>query len=374
MLHLMKYHLIVKVRNFNMMFWPLVFPLVLATLFYFSFGGIEEADFETVPAAVVREESADEAFLTFLEEIEKDGDHLIQTKEMSGTEAKKALEIKQVSGIFFIGDTPSLMVGKNGVSESILQSVLASYENGRQTLKTVARKHPEKLSEAIRQMKEYEELVKQVSLGGKTTDGNVQLFYALVAMTCMYGAFIGFGAAITLQANIRALAARRCVTPTHKLTLIISEMAASFLLHFINVTILLIYLKYILQLDFCGQTAKMLLVSFVGSMIGVCMGIFIGSFGKIGEGMKIGILLAISMLCSCLAGLMNGNMKDIVEQHAPILNRINPAALISDAFYYINVYDDPSRYTRNLVSLSLMCVLLILLSFYAVRKERYDSI
>lgn len=374
MLHLMKYHLIVKVRNFNMMFWPLVFPLVLATLFYFSFGGIEEADFETVPAAVVREESADEAFLTFLEEIEKDGDHLIQTKEMSGTEAKKALEIKQVSGIFFIGDTPSLMVGKNGVSESILQSVLASYENGRQTLKTVARKHPEKLSEAIRQMKEYEELVKQVSLGGKTTDGNVQLFYALVAMTCMYGAFIGFGAAITLQANIRALAARRCVTPTHKLTLIISEMVASFLLHFINVTILLIYLKYILQLDFCGQTAKMLLVSFVGSMIGVCMGIFIGSFGKIGEGMKIGILLAISMLCSCLAGLMNGNMKDIVEQHAPILNRINPAALISDAFYCINVYDDPSRYTRNLVSLSLMCVLLILLSFYAVRKERYDSI
>ena len=90
--------------------------------------------------------------------------------------------------------------------------------------------------------------------------------------------------------------------------------------------------------------------------------------------MKIGILLAISMLCSCLAGLMNGNMKDIVEQHAPILNRINPAALISDAFYCINVYDDPSRYTRNLVSLSLMCVLLILLSFYAVRKERYDSI
>lgn len=374
MLRLMKYHLIVKVRNFNMMFWPLVFPLVLATLFYFSFGGIEEADFETVPAAVVREESADEAFLTFLEEIEKDGDHLIQTEEMSGTEAKKALETKQVSGIFFIGDTPSLMVGKNGVSESILQSVLASYENGRQTLKTVAGKHPEKLSEAIRQMKEYEELVKQVSLGGKTTDGSVQLFYALVAMTCMYGAFIGFGAAITLQANIRALAARRCVTPTHKLTLIISEMVASFLLHFINVTILLIYLRYILRLDFCGQAAKMLLVSFVGSMIGVCMGIFIGSFGKIGEGMKIGILLAISMLCSCLAGLMNGNMKDIVEQHAPILNRINPAALISDAFYCINVYDDSSRYTRNLVSLSLMCVLLILLSFYAVRKERYDSI
>ena len=48
MLHLLKYSFLSKVRNFNIIFWPLVFPLVLGTFFYFAFGNINEADFQTV--------------------------------------------------------------------------------------------------------------------------------------------------------------------------------------------------------------------------------------------------------------------------------------------------------------------------------------
>ena len=43
MLHLLKYSFLSKVRNFNIIFWPLVFPLVLGTFFYFAFGNINEA-------------------------------------------------------------------------------------------------------------------------------------------------------------------------------------------------------------------------------------------------------------------------------------------------------------------------------------------
>ena len=82
----------------------------------------------------------------------------------------------------------------------------------------------------------------------------------------------------------------------------------------------------------------MLIISLFGSLIGVSVGLFVGSLGKLSEGIKVAVILAISMVCSFLAGLMNSNMKDLVEKHAPIINRINPAALISDAFYCINVY------------------------------------
>ena len=374
MLHLVKYNIIVKLRNFNMTFWPLVFPLIMATLFYFAFGKLEEDDFETVQTAVVTEKNADTVFLEFLDDMEADDSQLIAPQEMSKEEALKALEEKKVSGIFYVDDSPSLTVGGNGISESILQSLLESYKNGNQTLEKIAQTHPEGMQAAVAQMNHYEELVDQVSLGGRTTDGNVQFFYALVAMACLYGSFIGFGAAITLQANLMPLAARRCVTPTHKLKLIVSEMLSSFILHFLNVVVLLIYLRYVLQLDFQGQTKEMLLISLIGSMIGVSMGIFVGSIGKMSEGIKIGILLGISMVCSFLAGLMNAEMKYVVDQHAPIINRINPAALISDAFYCINVYDDPARYTRNLVTLFMMCIVLIIASFLMVRRERYDSI
>ena len=374
MLHLIKYDILVKIKNFNAIFWSLFFPLILGTLFYFAFGQIDEADFEAVPAAVVAGEDADTVFMDFLKSISDSEEPLIQLKEMSQTEAAEALNSHKISGIFVVNEAPSLTVSGNGLEESILQSLLESYENGKKTLTTVALTHPEGMEAAIEQMSEYTELVQQVSLGGKTTDGNAQFFYALIAMACLYGAFIGFGSAITLQANLTALAARRCVTPTHKLTLIVSEMLSSFLLHFFNLLVLLIYMRYILHLNFNGQFPDMLLVSMIGGMIGVAMGIFIGSIGRMGEGIKVGILLAISMTCSFLSGLMNNTMKNIVEQHVPVINRINPAALISDAFYCINVYNDTARYTRNLITLSIMCVVLIFASFCLVRRERYDSI
>lgn len=374
MLHLMKYNIIVKVKCMNVIFWPLVFPLILATFFYFAFGTMEEADFETVPAAVVKEENADTVFLEFLETMEEDESHLIEVQEMTRQGALDALELKKVEGIYFAGETLSLTVAGNGIPESILQSLLESYENGKQTMEVVAEQHPQKLSEAAEKMGDYEELVEQVSLGGRTTNGNVQFFYALIGMACLYGAFIGLDAAINIQANLSPLAARRCVTPTHKLKMILAEMLSCFLLHYFNVLILLAYLRYVLKQELEGRLLEMLLITLIGSMIGVSMGIFIGSIGKVGEGIKVGILLGVSMTGSFLAGLMNADMKYIVDQYAPFVNRLNPAAVITDAFYCINVYDDPVRFSRSLVTLMVMCMGLTLASFLLIRRERYDSI
>lgn len=389
MFHLIKYGILVKIRNFETVFWPLVFPLLMATLFYFAFGRIEEADFETVQTAVVMEtdsrgetqevvgnavKSEGEIFREYLTEIEEAEEHLLQTEEMTGKEAEAALKRKDISGIFYVGEKIRLTVGANGISESILQSLLESYENGKQTLLTVRELHPEGMQKAVEQMSKYKSLIEQVSLGGRTTNGNVQFFYALIAMACLYGTFIGLGSALWLQADLMPLAARRCATPTSKLALILSEMCSSFFLHFINVMILLFYIRYVLGQEFTGSLPEMMLVVLAGCIIGVSMGIFLGSISRFGEGVKVALMLGISMSCSFFAGLMNGDMKNVVEQHAPILNRINPAAVIADAFYCINVYDDRGRYIRSLLILGVMAAVLVAASFVKTRRERYDSL
>ena len=373
MRHLIKYNLLVKLRNFNMVFWPLVFPLIMATFFFFAFGNLNDADFETVQVALVKE-SANPVFVFFLDQVQSGDSELIALHEMSEKDALDALSQKKISGIYYEQAIPGLTLNGQGIPESILQSVLESYENNLHTLQTILKKHPSGLLSALRQMSDTKDLVREVSLDGKTIDGNSQFFYALVAMGCLYGCFIGFGAAITLQANLTALAARRCVTPTHKLKLILSEQITSFLLGYTDVIILLIYLRIILKLDFQGQIGKMLIISLFGSLIGVSVGLFVGSLGKLSEGIKVAVILAISMVCSFLAGLMNSNMKDLVEKHAPIINRINPAALISDAFYCINVYNDTARYYRNLVTLAVMSAAFVMASFLLIRRNRYDSI
>ena len=374
MLHLLKYSFLSKVRNFNIIFWPLVFPLVLGTFFYFAFGNINEADFQTVPVAVVKKDTADTFFLTYLDQVEKSSPDLLKAEEMPEKEALEALQDKKIKGIYYVGKDPSLTVAGTGMEESILQTVLDSCGNTRATITNIMKKNPQMDMKTMKTLLSSQDLVKEVSLGGRTIDGNVQFFYALIAMACLYGCFIGFGSSIGIQANITPLAARRCVTPTHKLKLILTDQLASFALGYVDVIILILYLRYILNLDFQGQMGKMLVVSFFGSLIGVSMGMFVGSLGKMQEGAKIGIMLGISMVSSFLAGLMNGNMKDMVEKSAPFVNRINPASLIADAFYCINVYDDTARYYRSLATLVVMCVVLVMASFFMVRRERYDSI
>lgn len=373
MLHLIKYNILIKLRNFNIVFWPLIFPLILGTFFFFAFGNLNDADFETVQVAIIKD-SSNPLFDFFLDQVQNGDPELISLHEMTEKDALSALSQKQISGIYYENASPSLTINGHGIPESILQSLLESYTNNLHMLQNILTRHPSGLLSGLHQLADTQDLISEVSLGGRTMDGNSQFFYALIAMGCLYGCFIGFGSAITLQANLTALAARRCITPTHKLKLIISEQLASFLLGYADVLILLFYLRTVLKLDFQGQFTKMLVISLFGSLIGVSMGLFVGSLGKLSEGGKVGIMLAVSMSCCFLSGLMNGNMKDIVEKHAPVINRINPAALISDAFYCINVYDDTSRYYRNLFTLIIMSIVLVFASFLLIRRESYDSI
>ena len=100
MLHLIKYNILVKLRNFNMTFWPLVFPLILGTFFFFAFGNLNDADFETVQVALVRETTDNPLFDFYLDQVQKSDSDLISLHEMTEQKALAALKNKEISGIY----------------------------------------------------------------------------------------------------------------------------------------------------------------------------------------------------------------------------------------------------------------------------------
>ena len=372
---LIKYSFLVKIRDFSLVFWPFIFPLVLTTAMYFSIGQMEESDFEKIPVAIVSQSmEGEEVFQEYLEAMEADSSALIDIRYMTEKEAVSALKNNEIQGIFYNGEEPSLTVGGSGLPQSILQMVLESYTEGRQTLEDIAAIRPEGVNSAVQKMENYRPVTEEVSLGGRTTNPTAQFFYALIGMACLYGCFIGYRSAMDLQANLSALAARRCVSPVHRMRWILTETAVSFGIHFINMLVLLAYMKYILRLQLTGSYMQMIPVVIIGSMFGVTMGIFITSIGKMGESVKVGIMISISMVMSFLAGLMNADIKNMVDRNIPLLNRINPAALISDALYCLNVYDAPARYMQDMAILAVLCVVLLAGTFLMVRRERYGSI
>ena len=380
MLHLFRYRFLQTIRNFPIMFWALVFPIILGTFFYISFGnaGLEstgESSWDEIKVSVVKEDVSSEnarAFEEFLAQM--DGETLDIQDISTEEKALKALDEEKISGIFYVKETPSLTVAKNGLNESILTSVLESFNQNSAMFQKIATTHPEKLPDAMEAMGDYRSSTLEVSLGGKDLNPSVQYFFALVAYACLSGAFLGVQSSTDGQANISALGARRSITPTHKLTLVMIDMAVLFIIHFFNILILCLYITKALKISLGNDIGSLLLVDFMGSMIGVCLGVAIGCLARMSLGLKMGVCVLFTLFPGFLAGLMFGNMKNIIELHCPIINRINPAAVLSDAFYCMGIYNDMERFTRCLLILAVMSVLLLTVAFLGIRRERYDSI
>lgn len=129
-----------------------------------------------------------------------------------------------------------------------------------------------------------------------------------------------------------------------------------------------------LDINFGNELGYVLLTAFLGCLTGVSFGFFIGSIGHLSEGMKFGIQMAGTMICSFLSGLMVGNMRLLVERVCPWFNHINPAALISDSFYSLTIYQSHSRYFQNSITLVIISALFCLCGFLITRREKYAAL
>lgn len=375
MLHLMKYQFLQIVREWSTMFWALFFPIILGGFFYISFGsGNMGEDMEVLKTAVVEEEGETlekTVFLSFLEEL--DGD-MIEIEVMEEEEALRALNADEAEGIFYAGREPGLTVAKSGMEQSILKTLLDTYQKNAEMIKTVVKEHPEKIEAATLALEDWKETTEELSVGGRTLDPNISYFFALIAYAALSGMYLGIKECCQSQANLSALGARKSITPTHKLKLILNSFLILTAIQFFNVMVLTGIVQFVFHIDLGGNAGGILLINLLGSMISISLGILIGSISKLSLGMKMGFGALFTLFPGFLAGLMFGNMKNLIEQHCPVINRINPAAVLSDSYYCMAVYNDTARMNRNLLILAAMCVLCMLISFLVIRRERYDSI
>lgn len=382
MLQLFRYRILSLLREKTTVFWSIAFALILATFFHFAFSGLGE-DLKSISVAVVFDETVNqtesESVVKSLKQIESNNKKLLHVKTESEEDAKRDLKNKKVKGIYYYtpiatGENPiRLCVLGSGLEESILQSVMESYNNQIRVYTTVMLEKPQKMSELMK-FDYGKSMVVESTITGKEVQSYTQYFLALIGMACMFGCFIGMDSASKLQANVGALGARRCITSTSKAKLIFVDVLVAFFVQFISVLVLMAYIKGVLKIDLGNHIGYLVLIAALGSMIGVSLGMLVGSIGKIKEGAKIGIILTISMTSSFLSGLMVSSIKGTIEQNCPIINRINPSSLISDALYCVGVYEDMGRLQEDLLLMLLLVVLLYLGSFVMMRRVRYDNI
>lgn len=374
--HNIKYTFLSMIRTKEVIFWSLVFPLALATFMYLAFGKINEVteNLETIDVAVV-ESVQNEMFDKILVEVSNGESPLLNPMKMNSQDAVSALDGKEVDGIIHVDDTISLSVRENGLNATILSSFVDRYLQNEATLTQIAKNNPLALNSAIEALSDDTSYFKEEKLTDGNTDNLSNYFYAVFAMSCLFASFTGISSVFSIQGNLSPLGQRRCVAPTKKLHVVLTLFLTNEIVQFTIELITFAYMSLVLGLDLSNKYPALFLLLFVASSFGLTMGMFIGSLKKpVTEGAKMGIGVAISMALSVMADLCVSGLMNTIEHTVPIINRLNPAALISDSFYALNTYSDYSRYTSNMVNLSAMTLILFTLTILTVRRNRYASI
>jgi ABC-2 type transport system permease protein len=359
------------------LFWTLVFPILLATFMYMAFGNIYEQDemFSNIKVAVVTEDESANGLNYMLDALSDGDDALLSVTRMSESDAEKLLADEEVEGIIYTDDV-KLTVAESSVNASILETVLSEYKQYEHALMDIYKDGTEPkgdMSNLVEKLSEQRSYYTEKS----STEGSQNVynnyFYAIFAMSCLFASLSSIEMMSNLQANVSATGKRKNVSPQRKMTFVLAEFAALLLIHFVVEVISFIYMSCI-GVDFGDRVWEILLTLFVGCFIGLAIGVIVGAISKLAEGTKIGIVIGISMVMSILSDLCINGIKYEIQQHVPIINKLNPAALISDSFYALNVYSDHQVFTENIVIMTIEAVVLIAVGILMVRRNRYASV
>lgn len=392
LIHNFKYAFKVLFGNKMLIFWTFAFPIILGTFFNLAFSNIENSEkLNVIPIAIAQNDNFNnnEAIKeTFKELSDKDNeDRLFETKYIAENEAKELLEKDEISGYLIMeNNNPKVVVKQNGANETILKYVV---EEVLQTLKIgeelANQKIAAEMKKGNRQI-DYEKLYKEAletarednlkmkNISNSNLSYTMIEFYTLIAMTCLYGGILGMTAINNNLANMGHIGKRTSVAPISKGKTIFSSLLASYMTQLIGLGILFAYTIFVLKVDYGSNLPFIILLALVGSLAGLSLGVAVATLIKKNENTKTGILIAVTMFGCFLSGMMGVTMKYIIDKNLPIINKLNPANMITDGLYALYYYDTFDRYFFNIASLLIFSGILILISIRGLRRQKYDSI
>ena len=390
-MHNLKYSLKTLFRKRMLIFWTFAFPVILATLFNLAFSDIEKNEkLDIIDIVIVEDEKVTtnkifkEAFNNLSDE--KNEDRLFNTKYVDENEAKRLLENNEITGYLLVADEPKITITSSGINETIFKFVTEEISQTAQVVEKIAASEIQKQVESRNYNIDYEKIYKEALEIAQENRTNIKdisknnlsytmiEFYTLIAMACLYGGMLGMTALNQVLANMDSTGRRVAVSPVSKGKLILSSAIASYITQLIGIAILFAYTVFILKIDYGNNLPLIVSLTLAGCLAGLAIGIAVTALLKANEGVKIGIIISYTMLGSFFSGMMGITMKYMIDKNIPIINKLNPANMITDGFYSLYYYDTYDRFYFNLISLLIFAFVMIGISIFRLRRQKYDSI
>ena len=389
-IHNFKYTFKALFKNRMLIFWTFAFPIILSTFFNMAFSNIEKSEqLSIIDIAIVQNEKFEnnENFKESFKYLgdENSDDQLFSIKYVSEQEASELLEKDEISGYLLLtDDEPKIAVNKNGVNQTIFKYVTEEIAQSEGSYANIASKvesmvnSPEK-PRALGVIQLFFEMIMSnnthiIDTSSANLSYTMIEYYTLIAMTCLYGGILGAVAMGWCLANMTDVGKRASISPRSKFKMVISSCMASYVVQLIGIAILFLFTTMVLKVDYGERFPQIILLTMMGCLAGLTLGLTITTVIKSNENTKTGILIGITMLGCYFSGMMGITMKYVIDKNAPIINQINPANMITDGFYSLYYYEGLDRFYTNVISLAIFSALMLAITIFSLRKQKYNSI
>lgn len=391
-IHNLKYTIKTLFKNKVLIFWTFAFPIILGLFFNMAFSNIEKDEMlQVFDIAVVDNEEfrTQNIYVDALSELSNDDnlDKLFNIKYVSLNDADELLDDAKIEGyIYFSDNKPNIVVKESGTYQTIIRFVIDEIEQNKIMVNDLVVKEIEEymlngnysfnketvVSNILDKINKEKVNLKNISnsnLSYMTIE-----YYTLIAMACMYGGMLGLTAINGCLANMSNKGKRIAVSPTKKSIIVLSSLIGAYFVSLVGIALLILFLLFVLKVDFGNNVPLIIILSLVGDLAGISLGVLIASCLRVSEGAKTGITIAITMFLSVLSGMMGVTLKYVIDKNIPIINLINPNNLITDGFYSLYYFDTLDRYFRDIIYLLIFTLICLIFSFFSLRREKYDSI
>ncbi|MGN0383693.1 MAG: ABC transporter permease [Eubacterium sp.] len=365
--HDFKYSFKTLFRNRILIFWTFAFPILLGIFFNMAFSDIEKSEkLDVIDIAIVDNDDFESneilkaAFLALSDS--KNEDRLFNITYTDLEKSKELLDNNEITGyLIFNGDDIDITVSSSGINETILRYAADEIISNKEIYATVSQSAGAKTA-------------KLNNISNKNLSYTMIEYYTLIAMACLYGGVLSMFITNYKLANMNSVGKRTSVSPIRKGKMLIGSLLASYLVQLLGIVLLFLFTIFILKVDYGNNLPFIILLACCGSLAGLSMGVAVAVLIKTNENAKTGILIAVTMAGCFLSGMMGITMKYVIDKNVPVLNKINPAAMITDGLYSLYYYDTLDRFIFNIISLLIFSLLMIFISYRGLRRQKYDSI
>lgn len=354
--YLFKCRLLCLFRQKSLFLFSMGLPILLSLIYFVALNNVSEKVNNTISLGVL---GNDISIIEYFEGIvTEDGTSLFELIPTDKLEGEDLLKQGDLKGLLETGVNPVLYVLENGREQSIINYYFTKYswqQNRAQILTTQG------VTIDITEISENNTLVNR----GHNILPNKELiyFYNLIVLILLLGARLGFNEIKIILQERSSVGIRIMSAPRSRSGICLINLLAAFSMHIVGVALCLTFIINVLSIDLMIHMIPLVIISFITSILGFSMGIFICIIIKANTKVRSTILNLILIFGSISAGLFDANIKYFILERAPLLKFINPFILVFDAIYNNVSYSE--FYQSNLSFLVLM-VITSVLTIYAV--------